>query len=157
MSAYMVDRSHVRFLVTAARLYSMKGRTFQWFHAGKWTRLDASDRAQLGALGQLLWDANLRSIETRYPDTVGAPDRLPGVIGETYIYAHASDFPYNLVTAVQVLKSVSCLEYQSCEASDWEASEARAVCKALESAAIDALPGYDAAAWGAPELPQGVR
>lgn len=153
MSAYMVDRGCIRFLVTAARLYGRKGSRFGWFHAGTWHYLDAASRDEAGALGQMLWNANLESINARYPDTVGEPSRIPGVIDETYIYAHSADWPFDLIAAVQVLKSVHCLEYQSNEFDGWEKSEAYAVLKALESAAIGALPGYEAAKWGAPELP----
>lgn len=153
MSAYMVDRDHVRFLVSAARLYARKGSRFGWYFDGKWTYLDPINRDEASALGQLLWNANLKSINARYPDTVGKPENAPGPVDETFIYAHSKDWPFDMVAAVQVLKSISCLEYQSCEFDGWEASEARAVCKALENAAINALPGYDDAEWGAPELP----
>jgi len=52
---------------------------------------------------------------------------------------------------VQVLKSIDCLDYQSCEHPGWAASEAKAFIDRLQSAAIHALPGYEAAIWGAPE------
>ncbi len=101
----------------------------------------------------MLWNANLQSIHARYPDTVTDPSNIPGVIDETYIYAHSKDWPFDMIAAVQVLKSVACLEYQSNEFDGWEKSEACAALKVLESAAVNALPGYDDAKWGAPELP----
>lgn len=57
---------------------------------------------------------------------------------------------------VQVLKSCDCLEYQSCENDDYEKSIAAKIINSIRTHAIHALPGYDDAAWGAPEAAQQV-
>lgn len=158
MSAYMVDREHIRFLVSAARLFSRSRiHLFGWSHAsrndGWWNKFDGFNQDAASELGQILWTANLDSVEERYPDTKDSPARIPGRIGEVYIYSHSKDWPSDMIDAVQVLKSVACLEYQSCEYDGWKKSEAAAICEALRTAAINSLPGYDKAKWGAPLLP----
>lgn len=156
MSAYMVDREHINYLVSTACKYSYSKRNqggFSWFHDGEWSKLEAPNRDHASAIGQVLWNANLRSINARYPDTVTDPSRMPGRIDETYIYAHSKDYPFDMIESVQVLQSIACLEYQSCEFDGWGKSEAHAILEALKSAAIHALPGYDKTVWGAPALP----
>lgn len=156
MSAYMVDREHIRFLVSAARRFA-RGRDgcFGWVKDGQqsWSQFAGFNQDAASDLGQILWTANLDSIEARYPDTKGKPERMPGRIGEVYIYAHAKDWPSDMIDMVQVLKSVRCLVYQCNEYEGWEKSEAFRICEALQSAAINSLTGYDKAKWGAPELP----
>ena len=49
--------------------------------------------------------------------------------------------------AVQVIEACHGLAYQSCEAEEWEQSEACAIIQAIEAAAVRSLPGYEAAAW----------
>lgn len=151
MSAYMVDREHINYLVSAARKYAQGQYGFSWYWDGNHAKLDPYDRDQASKLGQTLWNANLLSINARYPDTVSNPSNIPGVIDETYIYAHSSDYRFDEIAPVQVFKSIQCLHYQSCEFDAWEKSEAFAILEALKSAAIHALPGYEAAKWGAPE------
>ena len=153
MSAYMVDREHIRFLVSAARRFARKD-SFGWAsHDGPWAPFPHESQDAASALGQLLWTTNLDSIEARYPDTKDTPAGIPGRIGEVYIYSHAKDWPSDMIDMVQVLKSVACYEYQACEYEGWEKSDAKAICNALSCAAINSLPDYDKAKWGAPELP----
>ncbi len=52
--------------------------------------------------------------------------------------------------------SIRCLDYQSCEHPGWEASESHSFLESLKSAAVSALPGMDAAKWGAPDPQKGV-
>ena len=146
MSAFMVDRNHIRFLVATARQYAASNYGFSWFYEGKYTNLDTSDRDQASKFGQILWDANLKSIHARYPDTMSKPENIPGLIGETYIYAHGRDWPRE-IAPVQVLKAIAGLSYQSCEYDEWEDSEAYAILESLKSAAIHNLPGYENATW----------
>jgi hypothetical protein len=51
------------------------------------------------------------------------------------------------VEPVQVLKAIRCYEHQSCDHPDWKESRARRWCDDLRLAAIERLPGYEAAAW----------
>ena len=129
MSAFMVDREHIAYLVTAA---SRLGLT-------------ASTEAKTEIVGQMLWDENRYSIEYRYPDCLKTGN-YPGPIGETFVYEkhHASRKPFD---PVQVLKACGCYVYQSCEHPGWPASEARKFVERLRVRAIRALPGYDEMQW----------
>src|SRR6188472_1813605 len=88
MSAYMVDREHIAYLIEAAmsrRILGHGNSPLRWFHVaehrpsgGDWKAID--DPA---AVGQMLWNENLASINYRY----GEGRDLPGKIGETYRYS----------------------------------------------------------------------
>lgn len=152
MSAYVVDRDHVRYLVTAAtsrRLHpGHSGLCLRWRHNGTWEELHYSTPKREAEVGQMLWDECIASVLHRYSDC----DRseMPGPIGEDFAYSthkpwHASIDP------VQVLKACDCYEYQSCEHPGWPESSASAFIESLRTAAWQALPGYEDANWGAPQ------
>lgn len=147
MSAFMVDREHIRYLVSAmkSRGVTIHG-DFSYYWRGK--RRVVKDQEDLSRIGNVLWSANLKSIHARYPDTIAKPGNIPGPIGETFIYAHLQVDGTN---PMQVLKAISCLRYQSCEFKGWELSEAAAVLRSLEQAAIRALPGFDGLQWSITE------
>lgn len=140
MSAFVVSTQHIQYLVTTAKKFGTSGVGFTWldpalkYHA----KLDPFERAQLTRLGQVLLDANCKSVDVRYPN---AED-----VGVREVYAHRGDWRGPL-DPVQVIKAVQCLDYQACESADWRESEACAILEALKSRAIDSLPGYDEAAW----------
>jgi hypothetical protein len=92
----------------------------------------------MNQLGALLWDENIRSVDSRYREEngVGAYEHVRSSL---------------LIDPVQVLKAADCYEYQSCEHEEWIESEAKTIIDALRDAACNAMPGYDAAVWGAPE------
>lgn len=97
----------------------------------------------------MLWRENIASVSARYPNESSAT--LPGPCNEDFVIRPSNcrnDF--GLINPVQVLKSCDCYNYQSCEHEGWMASEAHAFIQALREAAIDALPGYEQAVWGAP-------
>ncbi len=138
MSAFLVSREHIPYLVNAARHYARADNVgISWFSqkTGKWQTFDGWDGALASKIGQILWDANVKSMIVRYGR---------GISAETY--EHPQD-PEARVYNAQVLKAVACLDYQSCESDDWETSEARAILEAIKSAAITSLPGYDEAEW----------
>ncbi|MEX2175823.1 MAG: DUF4147 domain-containing protein, partial [Pirellulaceae bacterium] len=67
-------------------------------------------RKQLSRMGQVLWDANVKSVNERYRETGGEEQ-----------YTHLNDHRHgDHVQPVQVLKAVRCLEYQSSEFAVWE-------------------------------------
>lgn len=104
------------------------------------------DDATWLALGVCLWDANARSVTSRYHITreaEGIEEFTAEDIGSLF------DKPR---TPVQILKLIDCVEYQSCEDSAWEDSTACAVLHRIQREAIAALPGYEEAPWGLPEL-----
>lgn len=133
MSAYVVDREHIAYLVRAAEAW----RIHQYFHNGN-----------LSDIGQMLWDENTRSVHYRYP---GDDLDLPGSGEAPYLFCMSSRDHWPAYKPVQVLKAIACLRYQSCEHPEFYQSEAERFLSHLQSAATNRLPGYDEAEWGAPE------
>src|SRR5262245_14347801 len=157
MSAYMVDRNHIRYLVEAARCRRLNGDgTLYWFHCGVAYLLDSNKGTDCvnrppAAVGQMLWDENRTSIEARYPDTREDFSNATGPCDESFVYDRHELLSREPFDPVQVLKSCACYEYQACEHDGWKDSEAHAFIEALRDHAIAALPGYDNAIWGAPK------
>jgi len=142
MSAFVVSREHIRFLVGAAISQRIApGHQFSYYHDGtqRVIRYENADKA-----GQMLWDENLASVRYRYDNP--NPDELPGPVGEDYIFAFRSSLATNY-DPVHVIKACHCLEYQSCEHEWWDASEAKAFVDALRRSASHVLDGYDDAPW----------
>jgi len=156
MSAYMVDREHIIFLVKAAvsrHMAQHDGGSIRWYYNGTSKKLSCcEDIEKLVEVAQMLWDENKKSINARYHDTVDNPDNMPGAIGEDYII-RPEDFRLHWFDydPVQVMKAIHCYEYQSCEHKEWKDSEAIIFIRRLENKAISALPGYDEAKWGNPQ------
>lgn len=96
--------------------------------------------------GAMLLRENYRSVNHRYSeDTEASAYRWKEHKG-----VYTAD---KLALAVQVLKSCSNFDYQACETDDYEQSDAAHMIRSIRAEAIRSLPGYDAAAWGAPERP----
>jgi hypothetical protein len=149
MSAYVVDRNHILFLIAAAQGFT-RGGDFYWYSDGP-HMLDVADSEQAAKAANMLWQENVKSVSHRYPqDTL---EQLPGPVGEVFhiepseILMH---WDYRL-EPTQVIASCQCYKYQSCEHDEWESSSAKAFVDALIIAAIDRLPNYDKTIWGAPE------
>ncbi len=151
MSAFVVSREHINYLVNAARTRGM-GRdqgSMSWYWKGKdnMNRSNASGENGMyeTEIGQMLWDENIKSIHARYPDTTEHPENMPGPIGENFVFSFRHDSQE--INPVQVIKLCHSYSYQSCEHEEWETSEAKGFIEALEHRAIFALPGYDEAEW----------
>lgn len=86
-------------------------------------------------VGAMLLAENRRSVNDRYDEDE---------IEDLYTYR---PLRHSTCTPVDILKAISCYEYQSCETEGWQGSEARRFCAALRDAMIGKLPGYDAAPW----------
>lgn len=159
MSAFLVSKKHIDYIVSAAHFWS-KG------NVGRYLPRDGGVRAcdSIGRgkdpipfedfgntdVGRLLWRENLISVAHRYARTDG--DTRGSTI-EIDAYKHAWVTDPSVTDgkgpdAVKVIKSIQCLEYQSCEHDGWESSAAHTFCQNLLSEAIRHLPGYDAAPWG---------
>ena len=147
MSAFMVGREHIAFIVSAAQKMAQTPFGFGWYWKNKRFKMDPYDRDQAARVGQMLWDANLESIHARYPDTIGKPGNIPGPIDETFIYAHSRPWRMDEIGNVQLFKAINCLSYQSCEYAGWKKSEAFAFLEALTSITIRHMPGYDGTDW----------
>lgn len=105
--------------------YSGFGRPYNVFEL----RPDSKNR-----VGQMLLDVNAASVNYRYSEN------------NAFIYGYQR--PRDTHWSVpELLKAIHCYEYQTCERSDWEQSEAYAFCKALERRLINKLPGYDDGPW----------
>lgn len=137
MSAYIVDREQIVALVT---------------YLGR-SRYNHSDLAELSAMGRTLWSENLKSIEHRYPDTAETHSNYPGPIDLTredvtgFELTRADQAQIQHRAPVEILKTCSCLSYQSCEHPGWENSEAHQLLSRIRQTAINQLPGYEDA-WG---------
>lgn len=163
MSAYVVTEAHIHALVQAGLEANRRYRSssFRWTTPNPAAqfgfdvhelRIDNADE-----VGQMLWRENVASVRYRYPDD--GPEELPGPNGfnaeaDPYIYRYRP--LCEPLTPVETLKAIDCYEYQTCEHPDWRdpANVAAAFCRALQDAAIGALPGYDEAPWEiAPDRP----
>ncbi len=141
MSAFIVSHDHIDALLT----YAIQNQISFWNPEEKTRTTIMRDNAE--EIGRILLQENETSVRYRYNDF--DTDDLPGTVGETaatYAYRPFFSFPRAL-TAVGVLKAVQCLEYQSCEHPEWEASLAWRICQDLKSSAIHDLPNYDRAEW----------
>ena len=147
MSAYMVERNHISFLLEAAMQ-----RNISWYDGGQFLRqLSPGDSEEnIGRVGQMLWDENGKSIIARYPDTLHADGSFHWDEDEDFVYGRHEYQCYDL-NPVQVIKACDCYSYQSCEHAEWPTSEAHAFIESLVKYSTCHLPGYDAAEWGAPK------
>lgn len=126
------------------------GHNFHWKGNDDWQTLSAGDLEKGVETANMLKLENVKSVSFRYPNDKSSAS-LPGPIGETPIDTHDL-FAYGMqVNPVQVLKTIACLRYQSCEHPGWKESEAFAFLASLEQSAIRALPGYGECEWGAPD------
>ena len=114
MSAFIVSRFHIHQLVTAIDTY-------------------VSPTEEPSALGHMLWQTNIASVQYRYNDEPLSD--LPGPCDETYQYEYVT--PQRQLTPVEVYAVARCYAYQSCERDDWEDSEAYGLidvlCTALQT------------------------
>lgn len=158
MSAYIVERKHIAYLVVAMQSKRIRrySRAFHWYHNGRGKELTPYDDGTALEVAQLLWNENIKSIHGRYPDTVESRE-YPGADDDYEIRPGDVKNLWDEIDPVQLLKSIHCYEYQSCEHDEWKTSEARAIMRALESEAIQALTGYSEAEWGAPKTREEKR
>ena len=156
MSAYVVDRYHIMYLVKAARHFGIKeGGDFSYYWNGERRILDRCDEVSEIGLANMLWQENIKSVLIRYEDD--NIDTMPGPIGEDFVITENDvrlDWPK--FDPVQVIKSCRCYTYQSNEHDGWKTSEAFAFIADLIHCATDHLQGYDAAEWGAPAPTHGL-
>lgn len=101
MSAYVVDRDHIDFMVQAALAgatdsqgWSAPHGDFSWFHDGRRIRVEIGAEIFEGGtleivspdvLGQRLVDECVRSVHARYPDTEPDAGDLPGPCDAYYM------------------------------------------------------------------------
>ena len=132
MSVFIVSPEHINVLLDAALRYTDEIGMTVYTTDGQALAIDRTNRDQVG---QMLLDTNAASAGARHEETP-----------ELYIYSYTTPVRFDW-EAVDVLKAISCYEYQACEAPGWERSAARAFCEGLRRAVTPALPGYTDAPW----------
>jgi hypothetical protein len=170
MSAYIVDRNHIVYLVAAAMSHRLNRNagSFSWYSGERPDlirgELSNTDYNRAVEVANMLWMENVKSVKCRYDDH--DDDNLPSPNAEidaplvSRYQVTRADFNgtvWNHTDPVQVLKSCDCYEYQSCEHNGWPKSEAHAFIEALRARAWHSLAGYDDAKWGAPEPMAGAQ
>ena len=138
MSAFVVSESHIDYIVRAACTYNVRSRWIKY--DGQTVEFTNADK-----IGAALIAENIASVMYRYPDC--ALDGLPGPIPTPSAIDYEMPVFGPQPKAVQVLKAISCYEYQSCEHPGWKTSAAKAFCEDLRTGAISHLPGYEEAEW----------
>lgn len=134
MSAFLCERDHFAYLVSAAMTWGVGN-------------LRPGDYDEAQRIGNMLWQENINSLKARYGDRIQeTPD---------FTRADAKKVWRDL-DPIQVLKSIRCWQYQTCEHEGAEESEAWIFILALQDHAINHLRGYKDAEWGAPEYEAGV-
>ncbi len=127
MSAFLCCQQHIDLLVSAA-----------FYNSRNYGPIRATRDTSPDTIGRMLYDANVKSVRTRYAD---ADDLV------YYEYDKHQHNPFNQPKAVEVLKAINGYEYQSCGAEDWLESKAHDFCECLRARYITNLPGYDDAPW----------
>ena len=158
MSAYLVEKDHIIFLLLAANAVAVQNHlnSFKWFHRGEWhelARFDSADianranwdkqtRHPIAKFAKTLADENIKSLRARYQE----------VVDHGFEFSADSFRAKMEMDPLQIIKSCNCFDYQCCEHKGWKKSSAKAFVDTLKELAIDNLPGYDAAIWGAPAI-----
>ena len=132
MSVFIVSPEHINVLLDAALRYTDEIGMTVYTTDGQALAIDRTNRDQVG---QMLLDTNAASAGARHEETP-----------ELSLYSYTTPVRFDW-EAVDVLKAISCYEYQACEAPGWERSAARAFCEGLRRAVTPALPGYTDAPW----------
>lgn len=154
MSAYIVSENHIIYLVAAAlsrRINRGSHGKFTWWN-NEAKEISQYDPEGAAAFATELWQENVKSVNYRYPNDPAPIDLFTITPNKLDDMLNAWDFE-----PVQVLKAISCLDYQSCEHPEWETSNAHAFLEGLKNAAIASLAGYSEAAWGSPKTRHQIR
>lgn len=156
MSAYVVSKRHVDLMVKAAlaargqddrlRWWTVDGETGEYTG---WRELYPTPRAQVvdgfsfstpSELGQMLLDANVRSVLHRYREEGDAEEDDP----IPYVYEDG----LNALTPGQVFRAIDTLDYQCCETDDWQRTETYSFLRSLRKAYCDRVADAENAPYG---------
>jgi hypothetical protein len=157
MSAYVVDKRHIDFLVSAALQAYPPGQPGST-HRLSWWRVDGSgeyagwreinpNAEHMTDDGQMLVSENVASVHHRYPDDDADAGELPGPCDAYYMGPYVFEDPRREVTPGAVFRAIDCLDYQSCEHDEWRSSEAYAFLGALRKAWCDRVADAEHATW----------
>lgn len=128
MSCYVVSQKHISAILRWACRNNLKAG---W--GGNPSRY-AYQPGQEQEAFDLLYAANVKSVNERYNETSIES-------GPSYL-SYAPE-----LTPIEVIKACDCLAYQCDEWSGFEGSDADRILRSIKEAAIQRLPGYDAASW----------
>ncbi len=131
MSAYIVDRNTIVYMVKAAEHVDMYWNGVQ---------MKRCQDTQFIDVAQMLWDENIKSVQYRYPDCANSLDNAPGPIGEDFkiTYKDASAV-YGSFDNWTIISACNEYAYQACEHPGWEQSESCRFVETLKSCAIRRL------------------
>ena len=123
MSAFLCSNKHLTILAEYAA-YVAKDRLF-----------GLQDKS-LQNIGTILYNANIKSLQARYPDHAGV---------EVYDTFVPDVFGHNgfKQTPVAIAKLANCYDYQACEASDYHESLAKTIITAIKETVLRKLEGYE--------------
>lgn len=132
MSAYIVSPEQIQTIVTWAKRHD-----------------SLPCRATPEEIAKVLAEANISSVEYRYPDLIGGSAKafLSVESNEEYIEECQREFAGQLPNATGVIKLINSLDYQSCEREDWEESLAYQYLNRMRTLATYNLPGYNEQPW----------
>ncbi len=139
MSAYIVEKNHIQYIMAAVQSPTIRFDFTYEDEDGNWVTVAKGDFDATAKLGNILWQANAVGVNARYNDNE-APEELT-----------SRDVQLFPIDPMQLLRSLDCLEYQSCDAASWQDSVAAGIVRRLIKLAYQSLPGYTSAIWGAPE------
>ncbi len=125
MSAFILGNEHISTIVNYAMVHKLR------FYK---TSEDPASLMSTEEIGQYLVDENRRSVNKRY-----RANAVPSVF--TFIQ------PVGLAPAIQILKAISCYDYQSCENEDYTLSRAWRICNIISKTALKNIQGYNEAKW----------
>ena len=126
MSAFLVNDKHIDALLTWAI------NTPDYGAPRKLDGMTVYDQPDL--IGQILVDANYRSLSARYGDN-----------DQPHEYKFRR-YPRTL-SPVEVIKACDCLIYQCCEFEEWPTTKAYRMVQDMREGAINSLDGMNNAAW----------
>lgn len=152
MSAFMVEDIHIQVLVGAALEFDgnmayydkAQPQGMDYAEWNEWHK-EHQKEANLGTAndtGQMLYDANLASIEARYGDRWPQEPRKP--------FAYKASF-ITMLDPVKMLGAIRCFDYQACEVSNYDLTEAAQYTKALAEVCVSRVRRDDNT-WSVDEL-----
>jgi|ETNvirnome_2_300_1030623.scaffolds.fasta_scaffold07057_3 hypothetical protein len=132
MSAHQLTATHIAAMVGTYETSSMGHQS-------------AEERQKLASL---LAAENARSVNHRYSGNAAA--QCEPVEVSNRLITH---FMLHPLGPGEMLNAIACYEYQACESTDWEATEAHRLCRRMSGLTARRVPGYDSAPWGIGDLP----
>jgi hypothetical protein len=133
MSAFMLSKSHIDYMVSAGKLWGVQKDPTRW-------KDNSVSQSVCNEIGAMLWGENERSLQARYGDEPS---------GDASAYRHRFT---TAIDAVQVIKACHCFDYQACESEDYFDTKAAKWVAALKAEAVKHIPGfseaYERAEWG---------